>query len=119
VVSTKGLVGRTVEVGRRSTKVLLITDPNSKVGVLIARNRHGGVLIGRPDARCRMIYISPDADVSIGDKVITAGLGGIFPKGMLVGEVVKIDKEPGRLYKYAVVKPADDLSKLEEVLCVR
>ena len=50
---------------------------------------------------------------------MTAGLSSIFPKGILVGDVVDVGKEPGRLYKYAVVKPAQDFSRLEEVLCIR
>jgi rod shape-determining protein MreC len=119
VISTKGLVGRIVELGKRSAKVLLITDPNSKVGVMIQRNRQGGILVGTPDGKCRMIYIALDSDVAAGDRVLTAGLGSIFPKDVLVGEVVSVDKEPGRLYKYAVIKTAEDLSRLEEVLCIR
>lgn len=119
VVSTKGLVGRLLEVGNYSSKILLITDPNSKVGVVVQRNRQGGILIGRPDGRCKMIYIALDSDVAKGDKVITAGFGGVFPKDIIVGEVVRIDKEPGRLYKYAIVRPAEDLSRLEEVLCIK
>lgn len=119
VLSTKGLVGRGIEVGRRSSKILLITDMSSKVGVLIQRNRQGGILIGMSDGKCKMIYISLDSDVRPGDKVITAGFGSVFPKGILVGEVVKVGKEPGRLYKYAIVKPLEDLSRLEEVLCLR
>lgn len=119
VLSVKGLVGRLVEVGRSSSKILLITDPNSRVGVVIARNRQGGILVGRPDGTCKMIYISLDSDVSPGDWVITAGFGTVFPKDILVGKVIKVDKEPGRLYKYALVRPMQDLSKLEEVLCIR
>jgi rod shape-determining protein MreC len=119
VISPRGLVGRVVELGNHSAKVLLITDPGSKVGVLIQRNRQGGVLVGTPDGKCKMIYISLDSDASEGDKVITAGFGSVFPKNMLVGTVVKVDREPGRLYKYAIVDPAQDMSKLEEVLCIR
>lgn len=119
VLSTRGLVGRVAAVGKYSSKVLLITDPNSKVGVLIQRNRQGGVLVGRPDGRCRMIYISLDSDVSRGDKVITAGLGAVFPKNILIGEVMGVYKEPGRIYKYAIVKSAQELSRLEEVLCIK
>ena len=119
VLSTKGLVGRVLEVGRYSSKILLITDPNSKVGVMINRNRQGGILVGSPDGRCRMIYIALDSDVMAGDKVITAGFGAIFPKDVMAGEVVRVDKEPGRLYKSAVVKTAEDLSKLEEVMCIK
>ncbi|MFA6321333.1 MAG: rod shape-determining protein MreC [Candidatus Omnitrophota bacterium] len=119
VLSTKGLVGRVLEVGRYSSKILLVTDPNSKVGVMIQRNRHGGILTGRPDGKCKMIYIALDSDVVPGDKVITAGFGVIFPKDILVGEVVRVDKEPGRLYKSALIKTAEDLSRLEEVLCIK
>lgn len=119
VLSTRGLVGRVIEVGRQSGKILLITDPNSKVGVMIQRNRHGGILIGFPGGRCKMVYITLDSDVAPGDKVITAGFGAIFPKDIMVGEVTSVDKEPGRLYKTAVVKTAEDLSRLEEVLCIK
>jgi len=119
VLSTRGLVGRLVEVGRYSSRILLITDPNSKVGVVIDRNRQGGILTGRPDGKCKMIYIALDSDAAKGDKVVTAGLSAVFPRGILVGEVVEVGKEPGRLYKYAIVKTSQDMSKLEEVLCVK
>ena len=119
VLSMKGLVGRVLEVGRYSAKILLITDPNSKVGVMVQRNRQGGILVGGTGGRCKMIYIALDSDVMPGDKVITAGFGTIFPKDILIGEVVKVEKEPGRLYKSAVVKMAEDLSRLEEVMCIR
>lgn len=119
VLSAKGLIGRVVEVGDHSSKVILITDPNSKVGVVIQRNRQGGILTGRPDGKCKMVYIALDSDVKPGDRVVTAGFGGVFPKNILVGYVMKVAKEPGRLYKFAIIKPAQDLSKVEEVLCIR
>ena len=118
VISTRGLVGRIVEAGKLSSKALLITDPNLKVGILIMRNRQGGILTGRPGGRCKIIYISLDSDVRPGDKVITAGFGSVFPKGILIGEVEKVGREDGRLYKYAILKPSQNLSILEEVLCI-
>ncbi|MDP3791456.1 MAG: rod shape-determining protein MreC [Candidatus Omnitrophota bacterium] len=118
VMSTRGLVGRIVEVGKNLSKVLLITDPNLKVGIMIRRNRQGGVMVGRPGGRCKVIYISLDSDAKAGDKIITAGFGSVFPKGILIGDIEKVDKEQGRLYKYAIVRPSQDLSKLEEVLCI-
>lgn len=119
VISTRGLVGRVVEAGRYSAKILLITDINSKVGVLIQRSRQGGILVGRPDGKCKMIYIAMDSDAGPGDRIITAGLGGIFPKDVLVGKIIKVGKEPGRLYRYAIVETSQDMSRLEEVLCIR
>lgn len=118
VMSTRGIVGRIVETGNSSSKALLITDPNMKVGVLIRRNRQGGVMVGRPGGRCKVIYIALDSDTRPGDKVITAGFGSIFPKGILIGEIEKVGREEGRLYKYAIVRPSQDLSRLEEVLCI-
>lgn len=118
VMSTRGLVGRVVEVGKSASKVLLITDPNLKVGIMIRRNRQGGVMVGRTADRCKVIYISLDSDAKVGDQIITAGFGRVFPKGILVGDIEKIGKEEGRLYKYAIVRPSQDLSKLEEVLCI-
>ena len=119
ILSPNGVVGRVLEIGRYSSKILLITDTNSKVGVVIERTREGGVLVGRPDGKCKMIYIALDSDVLPGDKVITAGLGSVFPKNIPVGEIAKVGKEPGRLYKYAIVKPAENLSRLEVVLCIK
>ena len=119
VISTRGLVGRIVEAGKLSSKALLITDPNLKVGVLIRRSRQGGILTGKPGGRCKIIYISLDSDVRPGDKVMTAGFGSIFPKGILIGEIEKVGREEGRLYKYAILKPSQDLSRLEEVICLR
>lgn len=119
VISTRGLVGRVLEVGRHSAKILLITDPNSKVGALIQRNGQGGMLVGRPDGKCKMLYVALDSDISPGDMVLTAGFGAIYPKGILVGEVIKVEREPGRLYKCAVIRPAQDMAKLEEVLCIK
>jgi len=108
-----------LELGQHSAKILLITDPNSKVGALIQRNGQGGMLVGRPDGKCKMLYIALDSDVQAGDKILTAGFGAIYPKGILVGEVIKVEREPGRLYKCAVIRPAEDMAKLEEVLCIK
>ena len=119
VLSTRGLVGRILEVGRYSSRILLITDPNSRVGVVIQRNRQGGMLVGRPDGKCKMIYIALDSDVTKGDKVVTAGLGTAFPRGIMVGTVAEVGKERGRLYKYAIIRTSQDMSKLEEVLCIK
>ncbi len=117
VVSDYFLVGKTIEVGPEVSKVLLVTDPNSRVGVLVQRTRHGGVLFGVPGGQCRIKYLPLEAEILPGDLVETAGFGGFFPKGILIGEIQKVWKEPGELYQVASVKLRVDLSRLEEVIC--
>ena len=120
VVTPRGLVGNVIQVYPHSAKVMLITDQKSAVGALVQRpeSRVAGIVEGPgPQARGpRLVNLARDADVIKGDKVITSGLGGIYPKGFMVGEVVEIVNEEGGLLKYAVLKPAADFDRLEEVL---
>lgn len=119
VVSSHGVVGRVRELGKSLSKVLLINDVDSKAAGLIQRSREQGLLVGTPEGKCKIIYLSMEADVDKGDTVITSGSASIYPKGMLIGEVVSVAKEKGALYKYAIVKPYAELSKLEEVICIK
>lgn len=119
VISGDGLVGRVRETGKTMSKVMLINDVDSKVGAVIQESREQGLLVGTPEGDCKLIFISLDSNVNKGDIVMTSGMGGIYPKGILIGHVVKIEKEKGRLYKYAIVEPSSKLSKLEEVLCIK
>ena len=118
VLSDKSLVGKIIEVGSSASKALLMTDPNSRIGVLIQRTRQQGVLYGMMDGECRIKYLSVDSEVKEGDVVESAGFGGFFPKGLLVGEVTRAWKEPGQIYQVAEVRPSTDLSRVEEVACL-
>ena len=118
VTTDKGLVGRVIEVGSSSAKVMYISDPDSRVGVLIQRTRHDGLLYGTLSRECQMIYLDLDADVWPGDLVVTSGLGSQVPKGLLVGTVEDVFIDKSGLYQCAVVRPAVDLSRAEEVLCI-
>jgi len=118
VMSDSALVGKVVETSPTVSKVLLITDPNSKIGVLIQRTRQGGILFGTSQGECRMKYISVNTALQQGDLVETAGFGGFFPKGLIVGTVSRAWKEPGQIYQVAEVSPLADLSRLEEVALV-
>lgn len=115
VFSSLALVGKIVEVGPHASKALLITDPDCKIAVLIQRTRHQGVLYGTTSGECRVKYLSVDAQIMPGDLVETAGLGGFFPKGVPVGRVVRVWKEPGQIYQVAQIKPLVDLNRIEEV----
>lgn len=118
VVSSSGLVGRIIELGPRVARVILITDPNSRVGAIIQRTREQGAVEGRGEL-CRMKYLSPEAEVEQGDVVISSGKGGIYPKGMVIGKIVKVAESADGLFQTAIVQPAVNFSKLEEVLCLK
>ena len=118
VLSNRSLVGKIIEVGPRVSKVLLITDPNSKIGALIQRTRQQGILYGMVSGECRIKYLSVDAEIKKGDVVESAGYGGFFPKGLLIGQVERVWKEPGQIYQVAEIKPLTDLSRIEEVACL-
>jgi len=120
VVTHQGLVGDIVEVFATTAKVKLILDPRSAVGGLVQRpeSRIAAIVEGNaanPRAP-RMVNLARDADILKGDKIITSGLGGIYPKGLMIGEVVDVIEDEGGLLKHAVLKPAVDFNRLEEVM---
>lgn len=88
VMSDDGLVGRMADVGRRASRVLLITDLNSRIPVLIEATRTRAILAGDNTDRPRLVHLTPGATASIGDRIVTSGHAGAFPPGMPVGVVV-------------------------------
>ncbi len=118
VVSGDGLVGRVIGVSNRHAKVLLILDGNSAVDALIQRSRTRGVLVGYGSDRCVLKYVQRNEDVQVGDKVITSGMGGVFPKGILLGEVQQVVRGNSGLFQTVEVEPAVDFSRLEEIMVV-
>jgi len=119
VVTPQGLVGNVVSVYSSSAKVQLILDPRSAVGTLVQRpeSRVAAIVEGNGANPLvpRMVNIARDADIIKGDTIITSGFGGIYPKGLAVGEVMDVINEEGGLLKYAVLKTAVDFDRLEEV----
>ncbi|MFQ5657607.1 MAG: rod shape-determining protein MreC, partial [Candidatus Methylomirabilales bacterium] len=118
VITPGGLVGQAVDVSGSITRVQLITDPVSSVGVMLQSSRVTGLLVGTQSERLRIKYLPIRAEVQVGEVVITSGLGGVYPKGIMVGKVVDVDKRSGALFQEATLKPSVDLSRLEEVLVV-
>ena len=117
VITNDGLVGRVVDIGEEISKVLLINDINSGVAALVQRSRQKGLVSGTLAGGLSLHYLPPDADVQVHDLVITSGLSGLYPKGILVGKVAKI-KEDSRGEVFATLEPSTNLTKLEEVLVV-
>lgn len=116
VIASGGLVGRVAEVALSSARVQLITDPVSSVGVRLQSSRVTGLLVGAQSGRLRVRYLPIRAEVHAGEPVITSGLGGVYPKGIVVGKVVAVDRRSGALFQEATVEPSVDFSRLEEVL---
>ena len=116
VVTEQGLVGRVFRVTARTATVMLITDRDSGVGSLVARSRDDGILQGEGQEGLSMRFFNPDANVEVGDQVLTSGLNSVFPKGIPIGTVVKVSGQG--LVKEATLTPAVDFHHLERVLVV-
>ncbi len=118
VVNANGVVGRIVSFSPNYSKVLLAIDQNSAVDCLVQRSRDRGIVEGFSTEICKLNYVVKSSDVTEGDIVVTSGLGGVFPKGIAVGEVLRVEDISGTLFKDIEIRPAVDFSKLEEVLII-
>lgn len=118
VIDLRGLVGRVVESADNSSKVLLINDPNQGISSIVQRSRQEGLVNGTLGANLIMRYLPEDAQISIGDLIITSGLSQIYPKGLLIGKVISMGSDFSGINRFAVVKPAAELASIEEVLVV-
>lgn len=117
VVNANGLVGRVILTTKDMAKVQLLADSNCSVGSLIERTRRQGVVRGDGSGGASMYDIPSLADVLPGDAVLTAGIDGIYPKGIPVGTVVKAEKGQ-HLFKEIAIKPAVDFGSIEEVIVI-
>lgn len=115
VVVAEGVVGRVVRSSPRFARVLLITDASSAIASLLQDNRARGVCRGQGDLLA-FDFVLRQEDVSVGDRVVTSGMGGVFPKGLVVGHVKSVDRQEFGLFQTIAVTPAVDFSHLEEVL---
>jgi len=119
VIVPDGLVGRVVQVHRGAAVVQLLNDPASTVGAVVQRTRTAGLVEGDAGGTVRFKFMARDgASVAPGDLVVTSGLGTLFPKGLPVGRVIKIEDKGSALFHFAVLAPAVDFSRVEEVLLV-
>ncbi len=119
VVNDEGVIGRVLDVSDRYSRVLLITDQGSAVDAIDQRNRVRGILCGKDANGCLLKYIRGNLDIKEGDLVITSGKDGIYPKGLRLGVVHAVYKDPVDLFQKIDVKPLVRLSALEEVLIIK
>ena len=118
VIATEGLVGRVVEVMPWTAKVQLLTDPVSSVGALLQEQRGTGLVTGDLGQTATVKYLPLMAEVRVGDVVLTSGMGGVFPKGILIGTVTATHRKSGALFQEAAIQPSVDFGRLEEVLVI-
>ena len=118
VISPEGVVGQILKTAPHYSTVLLITDYNSAIDSIIQRTRAKAIVEGKGENRCQLKYLLRTEEVIVGDSVVTSGLGGNFPKGLMLGEVRKVDKKGHGVFQYAELVPSIDLTKLEEVLVI-
>ena len=118
VVSAQGVVGQVISAGNRYAKVLLLTDPASAADALIQRSRSRGVVKGNAAPDCLFDYAVRNDDIQIGDWVISSGLDGVYPKGLVIGRVARLMRTNDELFQEVIVSPSVDFEKIEEVLII-
>lgn len=117
IANANGLIGRVVLTTRELSKVQLVTDSNCSVGALVERTRRQGVVRGNGGSAVQMFDIPSLSDVQPGDRILTAGIDGVYPRGIPIGLVVRA--EPGKsLFKTVLVRPAVDFGTIEEVIVI-
>ncbi len=116
VLAPEGVVGLISSASPHASRVLLLTDPNSGIDVLVQRTRVRGILSGLLEQGTTLKYVKRSDDVRVGDRIVSSGLDGVYPKGLPVGRVKRVSRKDRGLFLYAEVAPEADASRLEEVL---
>jgi rod shape-determining protein MreC len=116
VITNSGLVGYIYRVGYNYSDVLTILDPNNRVDAIVERTRTHGIVEGVFNYMCSLKYVSRTEPIELGDRLITAGVGGIYPKGVKVGMITNIEQESSGMTLSVEVTPSVDFHQLEEVI---
>jgi rod shape-determining protein MreC len=118
VVADQGVVGRIVETSAHVSKILLLIDENSNIDALVQENRIQGILQGAGSLGYSLKYVPKTETVNSGNVVITSGLSGLFPKGLLIGTVNNVDKTDSGLFQKIDIAPFVDFARIEEVMVI-
>lgn len=116
VITRTGLVGYVYRVSGNYSDILTILDQNNRVDAIVARTRTHGIVEGFSDFKCQLKYVPRTEQLTLQDEIITAGLGEIYPKGIKVGRISKIDKENYGITQRIEIEPSVNFQKLEEVV---
>jgi rod shape-determining protein MreC len=113
VISDDGLVGLVVATSHTAAKTKLLLDRQTAIDGTIQRSRARGIVRGRGSDELEFEFVARGGDVQVGDLVITSGLGGVYPKGLLIGEVTRVSELGSKLLRTAALSPAVDFGRLE------
>lgn len=119
VISEGYLVGKIVEIDKRTSKVFLITNPSSAVNALIQSSRATGIVRGELGFGLVIESVTQEVKVTKGDVVVTSGIGGVFPKGLVIGKVESVEEKQSNVFKKATLKPYLDFTSLEVVFVIK
>ena len=123
VITAYGLVGRVSKTDLTTSRIISIIDIDSTVSARLSKSRDLIVVRGDVELKgkglCRADYIPPNADVMPGDIIETSGIGGIYPKGIVIGKVVSVVSNEGQYDSYAIIEPVVDFKRLEEVIVLK
>src|SRR5262245_364276 len=115
VINEQGLVGLVTATSRSAAKVMLLIDRQSAVDAVVQRSRSRGIVRGSQGESLAFEFVVRDGDVQPGDVLVTSGLGGVYPKGLRLGEVVEVSASDSKMLRTASVRPAVDFGRLEQV----
>jgi len=118
VVAADGVVGQIVKVAPSTSRVLLLSDHASGIAATIQRSRARGVVKGKGDGLCSLEFATREEDVKVGDIVVSSGVGGVFTKGLSIGEVTMVKRGEYGIFQTVTIRPAVNIAHLEEVLVV-
>ncbi|MFZ5803206.1 MAG: rod shape-determining protein MreC [Candidatus Omnitrophota bacterium] len=118
VIVPEGLVGRVIETNPASARVLLLIDPDARVSVISSDSRVHGIAMGDGSPFMVMRYIEMENPVTVGEKALSSGVGGHFPKGLLVGVIRSVERDEDGLHLKAMIEPYVPFTKIEDVLCL-
>lgn len=117
VLAPEGVVGRVITPSVRAAKVQLLVDRDAAAGALVERSRAQGIVVGLGGAALRLDHLPGTADIEVGDRVLTSGIEGIYPRGFVIGQIQSFEREGGEFVD-VTVRPTVDFSSLETVLVV-
>jgi rod shape-determining protein MreC len=118
VLAADGVVGQVVKVASDTSRVLLLTDHASGIAATIQRSRARGVVKGKGEGLCSLEFTTREEDVKVGDLVVTSGIGGVYLKGLPIGEVTMVKRGQYGIFQTVTIRPSVNIAHLEELLVV-